>query len=56
MDRNEKASKTIDFDRAKVSSTFKDLSRQIIDTNHAVTRARNSTQRRLVKNIKCFEQ
>ncbi|KZX79243.1 hypothetical protein A3715_08865 [Oleiphilus sp. HI0009] len=39
MDGNEKAAEPIDFNRARVASTYKDLSRQIVDTNDVVTRA-----------------
>lgn len=38
MDTNDKAAQTIDFSRAKVTSTYKNISRQIVDSNDAVTR------------------
>lgn len=38
MDTNDKAAQTIDFNRAKVTSTYKNISRQIVDSNDAVTR------------------
>jgi diguanylate cyclase (GGDEF)-like protein len=43
MDTNDKAAQAIDFNRAKVTSTYKNISRQIVDSNDAVTR----TTRRL---------
>lgn len=38
MDGNEKAAQPIDFNSAKVTSTYKNISRQIIDTNDVVSR------------------
>jgi diguanylate cyclase (GGDEF)-like protein len=38
MERNEKASKTIDFSQAKIASTYKDINRQIQDNNDLVAR------------------
>lgn len=38
MDGNDKATNTVDFNQAKVVSTYKDISRQILDSNDTVTR------------------
>ena len=44
MDSNEKAAQTIDFNKAKVTSTYKDISRQILDTNDTTTRVMRRLQ------------
>lgn len=44
MDSNEKAAQTIDFNKAKVTSTYKNISRQILDTNDTTTRVMRRLQ------------
>ena len=44
MDSNEKAAQTIDFNKAKVTSTYKDISRPILDTNDTTTRVMRRLQ------------